>query len=162
MVVAPVDFRDEEYFEPKAILEKNGAVVITASTLPEAVSKEEKTIKTDVMLGEIIEAEYDGIVFVGGSGSSVYFSMEKAHKIARYYLEDGKLVSAICAAPTILANAGLLDGVKATSFLDEKRALEKGGAVFTNETVTVDGNIITANGPKAASAFGDALVAALS
>ncbi len=161
MIIAPANFRDEEYFEPKQILESAGARVVTASTLPIATSQDGKTQKVDMMLGEILTPDFDAVLFVGGSGSSVYFSMVKAHKIAHQYLDSGKVVGAICAAPTILANAGMLEGKQATSFPDQEAALRKKGANYTGTAIEVDGRIITASGPEAAKQFGNAVAKAL-
>lgn len=71
-------------------------------------------------------------------------------------------LGAICIAPTILAKAHVLEGRRATVWnVDEKQSqlLEKYGAEYTGEAVTIDGNIVTGNGPKAAVEFGKALAA---
>lgn len=161
MVVAPNDFRDEEYFEPKEFFEAQGAKVITASTMPLSTSKAGVTVKIDQMLGEIVSVDYDAVVFVGGSGASVYLAMVKAHKIARDYADAGKVVGAICMAPSILANAGLLEGKRATSFADEKKNLIQRGALFEDKDVVRDGLLITANGFAASRAFAEAVGSAL-
>jgi protease I len=71
--------------------------------------------------------------------------------------EDGKVVGAICAAPVILAKAGLLKDKKATVYPDHEYTLKQYGAIYTGEAVTVDGNIITGNGPESSRAFGQAV-----
>lgn len=157
MVIAPIDFRDEEYFEPKAVLEAAGARVETTSTMAVTTSKAGKTVKADLQLGEIFGVDHDALVFVGGSGAEIYLAMVKVHKLAKDYLEAGKVVGAICIAPAILANAELLKDKQATAFADQQPALKKGGAQFVDKPVVQDGNIITANGPEAATAFGEAL-----
>jgi protease I len=161
MIVAFNNFRDEEYFEPKSILEKAGVKVFTASTGNEATSKLGKIIKVDMMLGEITEPEQDGVIFVGGEGASIYLSMVKAHKIARSYHEKGKIVAAICLAPSILANAGLLEGKKVTADSEEEKNLVRKGAIFVKEAVVQDGNIITGNGALASKEFGEKIAEAL-
>ena len=82
-------------------------------------------------------------------------------KIARDAVVQGKVLAAICIAPSILANAGVLEGVEATSFPSEKGNLIAKGANYTGADLTVDGNTITANGPGAARKFGNAVVDAL-
>ncbi|MEM2674590.1 MAG: DJ-1/PfpI family protein, partial [Candidatus Hadarchaeales archaeon] len=78
-----------------------------------------------------------------------------ALSLAKEAAELGKKVCAICIAPVILANAGLLENRKATVWDGEfRRMLEEKGAKYVNKSVVVDGNIITANGPGAASEFG--------
>lgn len=156
MIIAPENFRDEEYFEPKEILEKAGATITTASTAPEARSKAGKSIRVDLMLGELSDQDYDGLIFVGGSGAEIYFPMIKCHRLAQDMNDEGKIVGAICIAPTILAHAGLLQGQKATCFESQIDELKRNGATFTDEEVTItdDQLIITANGPQASSSFG--------
>lgn len=161
MVIAPENFRDEEYFEPKAIFEQAGATVITTSTMPVTTSKAGKTVPTDIQLGEIFEADHDAIVLVGGSGADIYLAMVKVHTIATAYADQGKVVAAICIAPSILANAGLLDGKKATCFEDQIVNLEDKGATVLDQPVVQDGLIITADGPKAAREFGETIVRAM-
>ena len=67
----------------------------------------------------------------------------------------------ICIGPRILANAGLLKGVKATCFESEAEAIGKLGAVFTGNDVERDGKVITGNGPHAAAEFGRTIASAL-
>ena len=73
----------------------------------------------------------------------------------------GKVVAAICIAPRILANAGLLEGVKATCYESETEAIKKLGADFQPNDVVRDGKFVTANGPHAATDFGKAIAQAL-
>lgn len=160
-VIAPNKFKDEEYFTPKRILEDNGIEVTTASLSEQAISVGGETVDVDVLLNKTT-TDYDAIVFVGGSGASIYFNNEKAHGLARKFNSLGKIVAAICIAPSTLANAGILDGKQVTSFPSEQDNLESKGATYTGDDVTVDGNIITANGPGAADEFGEKLVEKLS
>ncbi len=154
MVIAPSQFRDEEYYEPKDILEGYDAKITTCSLNDEAISSSGKRQKIDVLLDDV-KGEYDAVIFVGGVGSSIYFNNGKAHELAKNFNNGGKIVAAICIAPSTLANAGLLSGKNVTSFPSERGNLESRGAKYTGEDVTVDGNIITANGPKAARQFGE-------
>ena len=78
-------------------------------------------------------------------------------------MEKQKILAAICIAPAILAKAGVLEGKNATvwsSVLDKGpiKILEENGANYVEKDVVVDGNIITANGPQAASEFGRKIV----
>ncbi len=156
-VIAPENFKDEEYFIPKKVLEENGVEVVTASLKSEATSVAGKKTKVDVLLDDAT-TDYDMIAFIGGGGSSVYFDNTKAHALAKEFNEQGKIVAAICIAPSTLANAGILKGKNATVFPSEKDNLEQKGAAYTGDNVTVDGNIITSNGPHAAEEFGNKIV----
>lgn len=161
-VVAPKDFRDEEYFEPKEMLSAAGAEVVTASlTLGELTGMMGRTTKSDVLLDKVNSADYAAVAFIGGGGAEVYFNNATAHRIATGMAGMGKPVAAICIAPSTLAHAGLLKGKKATAFASEKDELIKAGATYTSNLVEKDGQIITAIGPEAAKEFGSAIIAAL-
>lgn len=158
MVVAPEGYRDEEFRDPKEVFEEAGAEVIVASKGVEtAKGKISDTVKVDMDISDVVAFDYDAVIFVGGPGATVYFDDPIAQKIARDAAEAGRIVGAICIAPSILANAGLLEGKKATSFPSEQKNIEPKCAEYTGDEVTVDGNIVTANGPDAADAFGRAI-----
>ena len=161
-ITAPEIFRDEEYAKPKKILEDNGIEVITASTKKgEIVGKLGMKAISDMTIDEINPKDFDAIAFIGGNGASVFFENETALNLAGDFFKSQKIVSAICIAPVILANAGILSDKNATVFPDGKPALDKGGAHYTAKPVEIDANIITANGPDAAEQFGQALLNAL-
>lgn len=163
MVIAKSKFRDEEYAEPRKALETEGArITVASSTLDIAEGMLGMKVKPDVLIGDVKETDYDGIVFVGGGGAREYFDSPVAHKLAKGFNDHGKLTSAICIAPATLANAGILRGKKATSFPSSESALKTHGAVVTGEPVAVDGNIVTGVGPEAAKQFGKKLVEVLS
>ncbi|MBU1446198.1 DJ-1/PfpI family protein [Patescibacteria group bacterium] len=158
MIIAPENFRDEEYFHTQQVIEKAGINLKVASTEPIAISGiEKKEVKIDMLIDEIGE-DFDGIVFVGGSGAQIYFANEKIMDLTRSYYESGKIVAAICIAPAILGRAGILKGKNVTSWGGITEDLIDFGANHTGEAVTIDGKIITANGPAAAYKFGEAIV----
>jgi protease I len=162
MVIAPDQFRDEEYAEPREVLVERGADVSTASLAPGPCrGKLGMMARADFALADVDPSGFDAVVFVGGGGSKVFFDDVRAHHIARELHGAGKVVGAICIAPSILARAGLLEGRDVTSFPSQETDLEAYGARFTDSPVEVDGTIVTANGPEAARAFGEALAEAL-
>ena len=162
MVIAKKNFRDEELDVPRAILFDRGAQIDLASTTTDKVQGMLGMIaKPNRLLKEINADDYDAIVFVGGTGSKEYWKDPAALKLARDAVEKDKVVGAICIAPVILANAGVLVGRSATVFPSESQWITQSGGKYTGGEVEVDGNIITASGPKAARAFGLELVRAL-
>lgn len=162
MVIAPEVFRDEEYAHPKAVLEGLGASVTTASVQPGICrGKLGMTAEATVSVAEAKASEYDAVIFVGGGGAQVFFDDPAAHALARSAHEGGKVVAAICIAPSVLAHAGLMQGMRATAFPSQREDLVAHGAIWTGAAVEVDGAIITANGPDAATDFGRAIADAL-
>jgi len=155
MVIAFQNFRDEELFIPKKIFEKNGIKVDIASVKKGTASGMlGGTVNVNLTLNEVKESDYDGIVFVGGTGSESLFESNEAKKIASAFYNNKKVVGAICLAPGILANAGILKGKKATCFPSASGILIKNGAIYTSKPVEIDGNIITGSGPEVAEKFG--------
>ncbi|MBW2971655.1 DJ-1/PfpI family protein [Candidatus Woesearchaeota archaeon] len=159
MVIAPEGFRDEEFLEPKKVFEGAGAEVTVASKgVKVAKGKLGATADVDMDISEASADDYDAVVFIGGPGAAVYFDDPVALNLAQKSYNSGKVTAAICIAPSILANAGVLDGKQATSFESESRNIEAKSAGYTGKPVTVDGKIVTANGPAAAKKFGEAIV----
>jgi len=162
IIVAPIDFRDEELFETRKALEKRGIKVEVASVgVKEAKGFLGGKTKVDKDVLVVYAKDYDAVIFVGGKGCEIYYDDFVALDLAKEAYNMGKVVAAICAAPTILANADLLIGRKATSYPSQKEHLEDSGCEFVHEPVVVDGSIITANGPEAAEDFGNAVADAI-
>jgi len=155
MIVPPERFRDEELFVTQEELEKAGHRITIASTRIGIIhgSRGESCI-SEIELDDINSKNYDAVVFVGGGGSKLLFANKTALRIAKEMYKQNKVVAAICLAPVILANAGILNGKKATVAGTEAKTLEKKGAIYTGPGVTVDGTIVTGNAPKASHLFG--------
>ncbi|MBU0963348.1 MAG: DJ-1/PfpI family protein, partial [Nanoarchaeota archaeon] len=88
----------------------------------------------------------------------VYFDDQKVLEIANEFFNKNKLVAAICIAPSILANSGILQGKRATAFPSEESNLIDRGAIYTANLVTIDDNIITGKNPGAAREFSTQII----
>lgn len=163
MIIASSNFRDEEYKEPREILEAQGAkVTVASSTLKGCRGMLGLFVQPDILLSQIRVEDYDAILFIGGSGASEYWDSKIAHSIAQEAVKQNKVLGAICIAPVTLANAGVLTGKKVTVWPSEGIKIRNLGAQYIPSSVQVDGKIITANGPKSAKTFGEAIVGVLS
>lgn len=161
MIIAPEGFRDEEYLEPKEIFEQAGFSVATASTRTGEIKGSRGCSATaGISLDQASEEGFDAVVLVGGAGATVYFENSQVHSLLREFHKKGKVVAAICISPLTLANAGLLEGRKATVWEDDDIIAEiKGkGANYTGLAVTIDSRIVTASGPQAAKEFANEIV----
>lgn len=155
MIIAPERFRDEELFITKDELEKAGHETVIASVVKGICPGSRGGFAISTMtLNEIQTADYDGVVFVGGGGCRVYFANEEVLRIAKEMYRKKTVVAAICLAPVILANAGILKGKNATVAGTEARTIESKGAKYTGPGVMVDGFIVTGNAPKSSGLFG--------
>ena len=162
-VVAPKNFRDVEFETPYDVLTKAGALITVVSTKKgEVVGADGLKVQAVAKPKDIKVAEYTGVIFIGGPGMMDYLNDASFVALAKAFASAGKLTAAICVAPAILANAGLLDGKAATAFPDVVPVLKAKGAHVVTDDVAVAGKIITANGPPAAADFAQALLKALS
>ena len=138
MVTAPNNFRDEELFIPKEKFENAGhEVVIASNKVGVCKGTLSGEISSDMLLKDVNVDDFQAVVFVGGTGSDVFFNDENALKIAREADKKGKVLSAICIAPMVLANAGVLTGKKATVWSGESENLKSKSVIYTGESVTV-------------------------
>lgn len=155
-LIAPKDFRDEEYFQPKVILQAQGAQISTLSKgdLDEVTGIKGGKAHTDAKLENLTPENYDALIIVGGKGVKTYFNDKQIHQILIKFNEAQKPIGAICSAPVVLANAGILKNKKATSFKDDKITLEKQKVNWQDSSTIVDGNIVTAQGSRQAMIFG--------
>jgi len=162
MFIAFQGFRDEEYMEPKKILEAAGHKVDTVSTAKgEARGKFRLAAQVDKTVGEINPADYDALTLVGGPGALEHLDTPEVHALFRKAAAAGKLIGSICISPVVLAHAGLLKGRTLTCWPDGAGEIEKGGGKCTGAEVEIDGRLITASGPLPAKKYGAALAEAL-
>lgn len=167
IVIAFSDFRDEEYFVPKEMLEKAGIKITTVSNrIGKALGVRGGDAKVDLLLEDLNPADFDVIIFIGGSGCLKNLDNENSYKIIREIVSQNKILASICISPVILAKAGVLKGKKATvwnSVLDKSaiKILKENGAIYEANPVVLDGKIITANGPAAAEEFVQAILEVL-
>lgn len=100
---------------------------------------------------------YDGIVLPGGMpGTTNLGADETVDRVIREFAVQDKMVAAICAAPSVLGLAGLLEGRKATCHPGFEEKLL--GAEWAEQPVVVDGNVITSRGMGTAIEFGTEIV----
>jgi protease I len=156
LVIASDNFRDEELTNTQNELEKKGIkTTIASSKLTESHGvKGLRNVKPELLLSKVDINNYDGIAFIGGIGAQEYWNDPTAHKLAKDAYAKGKIVGAICIAPVILANAGLLAGKHFNVWSSEIETVKAKGGLHSSQPVVVDGKIVTGNGPDAATEFG--------
>ncbi len=164
VVIAQKDFRDEELFEPLEEFDKNNIKYdIVSNEKGEHIGMLGAKVNTDLTINDINNInDYDGIVIVGGTGSKEYlWNNEKLLNLVKLFNKEGKVVSAICISPAVLANAEVLNNKKATVYPSEDaiEQLKKGGiSELLEDGVVCDGNIITGKSPEFAKKFGEEIV----
>ena len=164
-VISEIGFQEHEYSETKKQLEDAGIIVVTTSDEPEeAIGHAGAKQKIDVPLDKIHPREYDGIFLIGGPGAIDHLNILEVHKVLTEFFALDKPYGAICISPRILAQADLLQGKRATCWNKDDKAqavFEAHSTTFVDEHLVIDGKIVTANGPDAATDFGKAIVAIL-
>lgn len=120
------------------------------------VSARAVRILADTTIDSIKTDDFDMIVLPGGQpGSDNLNADERVKRLVREFSAAGKLTGAICAAPYVLANAGVLTGKRVTVYPSYKDQL--GGAEYLDQSVVTDGSVVTGSGPGTALSFGLAL-----
>lgn len=150
-------FEEIETVAPVDLLRRAGAqVVIAALTENKLVTgRSGITLQADTTLAETDANEFDMLLIPGGPGVKNLRADGRAAQLAKLFVQQNKPVAAICAAPTVLADAGLLDGKRFTAHFSVCDELP--GALLT-ERVVEDGLIITSRGAGTAVEFGLAMV----
>lgn len=160
--LANKDFKDEEYTDTKEVLEQfDIGSKISAVEPGECTGVAGLALAVDLTVDEINPEQFSGIIFIGGTGAEQFINDVSVHTLAKSFLDAGKTVAAICWAPAMLATAGLLKGKKATVWSGARDKLVAGSANYTAEHVTIDGKIITGDGPDASIGFAQAIAASI-
>ena len=114
----------------------------------------------DHTINEIRRQPADAIALPGGAtGTENLYQSDKVRDLITSQLRDGRLVGAMCAAPSVLGRMGLLRGKRATAYPGWEKYLE--GAEVVETEAVVDGQIITARGPRYCFAYGVAILSQL-
>lgn len=142
------------------LLRRAGIDVVTAALddLTIVASRGVKLI-ADTSLDAVIDDEFDMIVLPGGLPGADHLDQDpRIHALLKRQHEAGHFTAAICAAPKVLANAGLLDGRSATSYPGFIDKMDLPRTQVLEAPVVNDGNVITSRGPGTAMDFALALI----
>jgi 4-methyl-5(b-hydroxyethyl)-thiazole monophosphate biosynthesis len=150
-------FEEIETLAPIDLLRRAGAEVILASLTgySPVTGRSGITVQADATLADVAGLGFDLLLIPGGPGVKAMRTDGRPAQLARDYAVAGKLVAAICAAPTVLADAGLLAGKRFTAHYSVYGELPQ---ALAGERVVEDGNLITSRGAGTALDFGLVLV----
>ena len=154
-------FEETEALAPVDVMRRAKLDVKTVGVTGECVTSSHGVpVKADITIDNIDLDDVQGVVLPGGMPGTLNLEAnEKVLEAVKYSCENGKIVAAICAAPSILGHLGILDGKKATCFPGFEGELR--GAQFVPERVVCDGNIVTSRGMGTAIDLGLCLVGRL-
>ena len=150
-------FEEIETVAPVDLLRRAGVAVVVASLTGEKLvtGRCNITVQADAALDDVVDQEFDLLLIPGGPGIKDVRADGRVAKLAQATARAGKLVAAICAAPTVLKDAGLLAGKRFTSHAGVLPELPES---LVQERVVEDGGLITSRGAATSVDFGLALV----
>lgn len=151
-------FEEIETVTPVDLLRRAGIEVVVASLKEgSATGRSGIRMEGDAVLADVDAPAFDLLLIPGGPGVAEMRSDGRAASLARDFAASGKPVAAICAAPLVLMDAGLLEGRRFTAYRSVREEL--GGGL--DERVVIDGDVITSCGAGTAMDFSLALIAHL-
>ena len=152
-------FEEIEALAPVDILRRAGLSVKTVSVMDEQVvaGAHGVPVLADVMFDEVNAEDAEMVLLPGGlPGATNLDAHQGLSQMILDFAKEEKPLAAICAAPLVFGNRGLLEGKKATCYPGFETYLK--GAQYTAALVEKDGNFITGKGPGAAMEFAFAIV----
>jgi len=163
-VLATDGFEQVELDKPVAALREAGATVhIVAPEGGEIQGFEHHDkgdkVGVDKTLGDVSADDYDGLVLPGGVINPDALRLEeKAIAFIGAFAKADKPIAAICHGPWTLIDAGIVKGRKMTSWPSLKVDLQNAGAEWVDETVVIDGKLVTSRNPDDLPAFCDGMI----
>lgn len=158
-VLATDGFEQVELDKPVDALRKAGATVhIVAPEAGDIQGFEHhdkgRKVGVDKTLGDVTADNYDGLVLPGGVINPDALRLEeKAISFIGAFAKADKPIAAICHGPWTLIDAGIVKGRKMTSWPSLKVDLQNAGADWVDETVVIDGKLVTSRNPDDLPAF---------
>jgi len=152
-------YEDLELWHPKLRLEESGYTVrLAAPEIKSYSGKHGYPAKADLTLEEARSADFVGLLIPGGFMPDKLRRDTKVLSLTREFFEQGKLVAFICHGGWIPISAKILKGRKATGSRGIKDDLENAGAIWVDEPVVVDGNLVSSRTPVDLPHFAKAMV----
>ncbi|QDH35497.1 type 1 glutamine amidotransferase domain-containing protein [Porphyrobacter sp. YT40] len=163
LIIATDGFEQSELMEPKRLLEEAGAETVVAS-LDEGEIKGwddgnwGESVKVDMLVDKVSVDDYAALLLPGGQINPDILRMnDKVISLVREFDKADKPIAAICHAPWLLAEAGIIRGKVVTGWPSIRTDLTNAGGAVIDQNVAVDGNLITSRMPDDIPAFTKAL-----
>jgi protease I len=142
-------YEDLELWYPKLRLIEAGAEVVIAGPKGGAVyaGKHSYPCVSDAAISDVNEKDFAGLVIPGGFAPDKLRRVERVKDLTREFMSSGKLVAHICHGGWIPASAGICKGYKMTSTPGIKDDLENAGAIWVDEPLVIDRNMVSSRKP---------------
>ena len=161
-------FEEIELTSPKKVLEEAGAIVHFVSPQKDKVKAWDHDhwsieLPVDVNLNDANSEDYDALLIPGGVINPDKMRINKdCIAFAQHFLEQGKPLAAICHAPQLLIETGMISTRKLTSYASVKTDLINAGAHWEDKEVVVDNGLVTSRSPKDLEAFNKKMIEEIS
>jgi len=142
-------YEDLELWYPKLRLIEEGAIVVVAGAEANKVyeGKNGYPCKSDASYNNVEEKDFDGLVIPGGFAPDKLRRIPKVLELTKQFNDSGKLVAHICHAGWITISAKIMKGYKCTSTPGIKDDVENAGAIWIDESVVIDRNMVSSRRP---------------
>lgn len=162
-VLVAEGFHDGEAYMPIGYLVNRGVkVCVIGPEVGEVKAyNSDFTIKIQKAVKDVSVDYYDALILPGGQGPAKLREIEAVVDFVREFYETGKPTAAICHGPQVLITAGVMKGKVSTAFWDVQSELEEAGAIYKDEPLVIDGNLITSRVPKDLHDFSRAIYKAI-
>lgn len=151
-------YEDLELWYPKIRMEEAGfGMILAGEEVRTFAGKHGYPAKADALASLVRSQDYAGLLIPGGFMPDRLRRNADVLRLTREFFEAGKLVAFICHGGWIPISAKILKGKKATGSLGIKDDLENAGALWVDEPVVVDGNLVSSRTPKDLAPFAEAM-----
>ena len=142
------------------LLRRAGIEVVTAGLDDQPVTASRGVVLIpDTTLEKALAREFDMVILPGGLPGADYLNQDpRIQTLLKEMANNNKYVAAICAAPKVLASAGLLEGKCATSYPGTLEKLNLTNTTLSNDPVVIDGKVITSRSLGTAMSFALTLI----
>ena len=153
LIIATNGFEQSELEFPRDQLRVKGATVEVATLDGKAITGWEgsdwgREAEADLKIADADATQYDALVLPGGQMNPDLLRVEpEAIALIKAFAEQGKVIAAICHAPWLLIEAGLVAGREMTSYTSIRTDLENAGAKVMDTSVVADSGIVTSRNP---------------
>lgn len=167
LIMASDGFEQSELMVPQKKLAQEGAAVHVASPDGSAIKGWDgddwgTTVQADASIEDIGASDYDALVLPGGQINPDTLRVNgTALALIKAFAKAGKPIAAVCHAPWLLIEAGLIAGRRATSYKSIRTDVANAGATWVDESVVVDSGLITSRNPDDLGDFCEAIIQAV-
>jgi protease I len=152
-------YEDLELWYPKLRLEEAGyATKLAGEEMRTFAGKHGYPAAADLLIAKVRSQDFAGLLIPGGFMPDRLRRNADVLRLTREFFQEGKLVAFICHGGWIPISAKILKGKRATGTVAIKDDLENAGAVWVDEPVVIDGNLISSRTPKDLAPFAKGIV----